>query len=103
MRFIRFGGIATSTSTTRKWKACCPSSEFCHHHVAHTHTAYLKWKEREQPAHTPQCLFIVMRAKIPDINKVRQLIPPLSNEMHKGQAGEPEWLVVSLMQRELKN
>ncbi|KAJ8660064.1 YjeF family domain-containing protein [Lichtheimia ornata] len=28
-----------------------------------------------------------MPSRIPDINKVRQLIPPLSSEMHKGQAG----------------
>lgn len=31
-----------------------------------------------------------MAAKFPDIKKVRQLIPPLSNAMHKGQAGKNE-------------
>ncbi|KAI7859536.1 H-hydrate dehydratase [Circinella umbellata] len=29
----------------------------------------------------------IMPSKIPDISKVRQIIPPLSPEMHKGQAG----------------
>lgn len=29
-----------------------------------------------------------MPSRIPDINKVRQLIPPLTGEMHKGQAGK---------------
>ncbi|KAL1935808.1 hypothetical protein VTP01DRAFT_4948 [Rhizomucor pusillus] len=28
-----------------------------------------------------------MPSKIPDINKVRQIIPPLSKDLHKGQAG----------------
>lgn len=28
-----------------------------------------------------------MPPRIPDIAKVRQLIPPLSQEFHKGQAG----------------
>lgn len=31
-----------------------------------------------------------MSAKFPDIKKVRQLIPPLSNAMHKGQAGKSD-------------
>lgn len=29
-----------------------------------------------------------MPARIPDIKLVRQLIPPLSHELHKGQAGK---------------
>lgn len=29
-----------------------------------------------------------MPPRIPDIAKVRQLVPPLSQEFHKGQAGK---------------
>jgi hypothetical protein len=28
-----------------------------------------------------------MPPKIPDLGKIKQIIPPLSSEMHKGQAG----------------
>lgn len=37
-----------------------------------------------------EALFCNMSARIPDIKKVRQLIPPLTNAMHKGQAGKQE-------------
>lgn len=33
---------------------------------------------------------VTMAPKIPDIGKVRQLIPPLSGDLHKGQAGMSE-------------
>lgn len=41
-----------------------------------------------------------MPPKIPDLGKIKQIIPPLSAEMHKGQAGKSSLRVVCLVVEE---